>query len=354
MIDRAPSFERVLTALRCEEPDYVPVAELWIDPAVKSTFMGHPVQTLQDEVAFWVAAGYDFIPLDSDLWATPQIQKSIVTPTTDTALVYASSERERDWVATEAGVITSWEDFERFPWPNADDIDYSQYDEVRLWLPTEMKVLATFGHIFTTTWQLMGFEHFCTSLYMEMDLVREIILRICNETMKIMDRVLSFSTVGAMCFQDDIAYTNGLMVSPDMLRELFFPLLSQIADVCHARGRPLIYHSDGKLDQVLPDIVKANIDAIQAIEPKCMDIVAIKREYGEQLALMGNLDLGYTLTRGAPEEVEVEVKRLIKYVAPGGGLLLGSTNSITNYVPLENFRAMLQAAFTYGKYPIEL
>ena len=61
--EELPSFDRFLTALHHEEPDRVPLAEASIDPEIKESFMGRPVQTLEDDVEFWVAAGYDFIVL---------------------------------------------------------------------------------------------------------------------------------------------------------------------------------------------------------------------------------------------------------------------------------------------------
>ncbi len=105
---------------------------------------------------------------------------------------------------------------------------------------------------------------------------------------------------------------------------------------------------------VLEDIVAAGVDLLHPVEPKCMDIVAVKKAYAGRLALMGNVDLGYTLTRGTPEEVRQEVRFLIQHVAPGGGYLLSSANSVTNYVPLENYRAMLKAAWDFGLYPISI
>jgi uroporphyrinogen decarboxylase len=96
------------------------------------------------------------------------------------------------------------------------------------------------------------------------------------------------------------------------------------------------------------------VDVLHPIEPKCMDIVAVKKEFGDRIALMGNVYLGYTLTRGTPAEVRAEVKFLIQNVAPGGGYLLSSANSITNYVPLENYQALLDATREYGRYPISI
>jgi uroporphyrinogen decarboxylase len=85
-----------------------------------------------------------------------------------------------------------------------------------------------------------------------------------------------------------------------------------------------------------------------------MDIVELKRQVGHRIALCGNIDLGYTLTRGTPAEVDAEVRERIRALAPGGGYVLGSSNSVPEYVPLENFNAMREACLRYGRYPIAL
>ncbi len=85
-----------------------------------------------------------------------------------------------------------------------------------------------------------------------------------------------------------------------------------------------------------------------------MDIKTVKEKYGIRVCLWGNIDLVYTLTRGTPEEVEAEVKQRIKEVGQGGGYILGSANSITDYCKVENVIAMAKAVKKYGKYPIDL
>jgi uroporphyrinogen decarboxylase len=118
-------------------------------------------------------------------------------------------------------------------------------------------------------------------------------------------------------------------------------------------GRVNVFHSDGRLDSVLEDLLACGFDAIHPIEPKAMDIVQTKQKVAGRATLIGNIDLGYTLTRGTPAEVEAEVRERIRTVGPGGGYCLGSANSITSYVPLANFNAMREAAFRYGGYPID-
>jgi uroporphyrinogen decarboxylase len=85
-----------------------------------------------------------------------------------------------------------------------------------------------------------------------------------------------------------------------------------------------------------------------------MDIVGLKKQVEGRLGLLGNIDLSYTLTRGTPQEVEAEVKKRIRDLAPGGGYCLSSANSIPDYVPLENYLAMRDAWLKYGRYPIQL
>lgn len=354
MTDPSPCFDRVLTALHCQEPDRVPPAEIWIDQEVRDAYLGYPVRSLEAEVKFWQTAGFDFIALDNDLWSTPQIQGNIVSPTQDTAHLYGGGREERGWVSEQAGIIKTWQDVDNFPWPLAADLDYSNLEKIGQYMPANMKVITTFGHIFTSAWQLMGFNNFCTALHDDYALVKEIIKRIGDQVLMQAERLLMVDSVGAMCFQDDIAYSSGPIISLAMLRDLFFPWLDELTSLCHSQRRPLIFHTDGDATKLLPDMVAAGVDAFQAIEPKVMDIVAVKREYKGRLALMGNLDLGYTLTRGSTQDVEEAVKFLLKHVAPGGGFLLGSCNSITNYVPLENFKTMMRTVSEFGRYPITL
>ena len=83
-----------------------------------------------------------------------------------------------------------------------------------------------------------------------------------------------------------------------------------------------------------------------------MDIRSVKREYGDRLCLLGNVDLNL-LGMGTPEEVEAEVRGLIEDVGPGGGYILSSGNSLAGYLLPENVMAMSSAGRKYGTYPIE-
>jgi uroporphyrinogen decarboxylase len=84
-----------------------------------------------------------------------------------------------------------------------------------------------------------------------------------------------------------------------------------------------------------------------------MDIRRIKKKYGHRVCLLGNVDLNL-LGAGTPEEVDEEVRGLIRDVAPGGGYIVTSGNSLAGYLKPENVLALSAAVKKYGRYPISL
>jgi uroporphyrinogen decarboxylase len=364
----SPDFERFKKAVMCRgEPDRVPLGEAGIDIDVKEAFLKRPIRTLEDEVEFWYEAGYDYVPLPVGMRIMFRMGfSSDVKPELGEAVsgllrvkrygygVIKRQERQRNWAESLKGIVTNDSEFESFPWPDVHDFNYSRVERIADILPKGMKLIIYQGWIFTPTWMLMGFVTFCLALKENPDFVARLFRKVGEIQFRIFEHLMGYDHVGGVWMPDDIAYTEGLMVNPDVLHEHVFPWYKRMGEICKSRDLPYIYHSDGDLREVIEDLIDAGFNGIHPIEPKAMDIVELKRKYGGRLSLIGNIDLGYTLTRGTPEEVEEEVRERIRTVAPGGGYCVGSSNSVTEYVPLENYNAMREATFKYGKYPISI
>ncbi|MFH0797589.1 MAG: uroporphyrinogen decarboxylase family protein [Candidatus Omnitrophota bacterium] len=343
-----PNFERLRRTLFCQEPDRVPLAELLMDREMKDAFLGKPVRDTKTDVEFWKAAGYDYICIFP---AKEMFEQSLPTNISYTQTAVGEGKFERKWAEGNRGVIACLKEFEEFPWPDSTNANYKLVEETKSHLPEGMGLICSVGGLWEYVWQLMGFESFSMALADNPELVEKMFHRVREIVYEIFTNLMDFDGIDAMWFCDDIAYTEGLMISPDILRKYLFPWYKKMAKICHDRGLPVLYHSDGNLWQVMGDIIDAGINAIHPIEPKAMDIGKLKKEVGDRLCLIGNIDLGYTLTRGTPEEVEEEVRQRIKDIAPGGGYCVGSSNTVTNYVPLENYQAMIEATLKYGSYP---
>ena len=368
MRERPPNFDNLRrTLLRQGEPDYVPLMEFGVDLDVKCAFLGRPVATLQDEVDFWYEAGYEHVPMQAGMrtifWPGYTMTEKIFDRGREagTALrkqsstrysLYHDGEQQMSWAQEGAGVIQTMEDFEHFPWPDPEQMDLSSFIEVQQYLRPGMKVAAVMGYVFTAAWWMMGMENFCIAAYEQPELVRRLYDRIWRVQSGVALRLLKMDAVGLLMHPDDLAYAEALIMSPKHYREFVFPWYRWCGAMVRDRGIPYVFHSDGRLNSVLDDILACGFNALHPIEPKAMDIVELKKKVGDRLCLIGNIDLGYTLTRGTPEEVEAEVRERIRTVGPGGGYCVGSSNSVTAYVPMENYQAMRRAVFTYGRYPI--
>lgn len=153
---------------------------------------------------------------------------------------------------------------------------------------------------------------------------------------------------------NDWCFKTGPMFSPRHFRRFFMPYLRQISDQCHARSAIYIKHLDGNTLPLLADLINGvNIDGYHPIEGAAgMDIFALKRQYGDHITLLGNLDCGELLTNGSVEQITAEVIHIIRNVSPGGGHVFSSSNMIHQLIPLKNLFSMLDAVKKYGIYPI--
>ena len=152
----------------------------------------------------------------------------------------------------------------------------------------------------------------------------------------------------------DIAHHTTTIISPAMFRRFIFPQLRRITERCHANSLPFFKHTDGNIQNIEKELLlECGIDGYHAIEPSAgMDIARLKKQYGDTITLLGNIDCGDLLTNGSREHIIDAVRTCIHDTAPGGGYVLSSSNSIHSGIPADNFLTMLQAAREYGEYPI--
>jgi hypothetical protein len=152
---------------------------------------------------------------------------------------------------------------------------------------------------------------------------------------------------------DDIAYKNRLMCSPQFLRETFIKCLRRVCAPLRAAGIKVVFHSDGNVTEILDDMIDAGINGLNPIEPLAgMDIGLLKKRYGRNLILVGNVDCSQVLPLGTPAEVVKATRECIRAASRGGGHFIGSSSEIIPSTPLENILAFYRACRHYGRYPV--
>jgi len=144
----------------------------------------------------------------------------------------------------------------------------------------------------------------------------------------------------------DIAMKAKLLHSPAWLREEFFPRLKRLNDAYHEHGILCLFHSDGYLMEIMPDLIETGIDGINPIEIVAgMDVGEVYRLYGNQIFLTGGIDMSQLLSNGTTDQV-MEVCRKTIADAPTG-YFMGSTTELDNSSRLENILAMIEVSWGY-------
>jgi len=346
--------ERVYRALSIEEPDRVPKGELQIHDELVSALLGEPIDDwFKAHVRVRRRLNIDLV--NTGLSGGPRVE--LIGRSEGGYPIYRDY-FGNEWI--ESGKTKTYlrhalnapEDFKSFRMP---DISMYNAENIRRWSrETDFCVFAQVGGAFDSVYPLMGLTGYVKALYQYPDLLRGVVEEVCRFELEV---IKLFAEAGAhvILIGDDLSYDKGPFISLKHLREFVFPYISREVDLTHKLGLPAVFHCDGNVTPIIEDIVKAGFNGIHSLQPNAgVNIVSIKRGWGDKICLMGNLDLDYLLTLGSPSEVGAEVKRLIREVAPGGGYMLSTTNVLTRYVPPENALAMYETADKYGKYPIKV
>jgi uroporphyrinogen decarboxylase len=306
---------------------------------------------LPDFVAFYAAAGYDFVPIKLGIGGQVMAVLEGGWAGGTARIRTRHADTSRDWAAEKEGFITSWADLEAFPWPEPGTVRFDALDAAGRLLPAGMRLIAITSGTVMSARLWMGIERFWMTLGEDPALAVALLQKLQALQVVAIEQALQRPAIGAFLLDDDLGHSAGLLENPRFLRSHVFPFYKRVGELVHSKGLPFIMHTDGKVDQIIPDLIGCGLDALHPIEPKAMDIVTVKRQYGDRLALLGNIDVDL-LARGSPGEIRVAVQDLIRKVAPGGGFAIGSSNSVPDYVPVQNYRALVRAALEFGRYPI--
>ncbi len=339
-------FSRLRRALLLQgEPDRVPFYELFADWEIMVEVFDdmelvdpkyrRQVEAVQGRwTRFYYMLGYDYVPA----FAGINFPRDNILSTNDTA---GLSRGQRVWVDEHHGVIETREDFEKYPWPSPNDIDYSGIENLGKTLPDGMMVIGITSGVLENVMWLMGYEILSFALYDDPHLVKDMFDRVGQILVSAQSTMAQMEWTGALALGDDMGFKTSTMISPEHLRQYVFPWQKQIAEAVHAYDKPLILHCCGNLENVMEDLIEyVGIDAKHSYEDVIMPVAEAKRRYGERISILGGIDMNF-LCQASPDEVRRYTRRVLDECAPGGGYCLGTGNSVANYIKLENYLTML-------------
>jgi len=258
-------------------------------------------------------------------------------------------EAGRDFMEEHEGPITNWDEFERYPWPDPDAATSLGLEWYEKNLPDDMCVIGSggFAHFAEHTTWLMGYETLCYALYDQRDLVRAVADRLVEQQRKVITKILQFDRVKIIWGSDDMGFKSGTLISPDDLREFVLLGHKLMAQMSHNAGRPYLLHSCGNIEAIMENLIEdVAIDAKHSFEDTIASVVVEKQRYGDHIAMLGGIDVDF-LCRASEEQIRTRVRKTLDACQSGGGYCLGTGNSVANYIPLDNYLAMLDEGRRY-------
>ncbi|MFQ5808367.1 MAG: uroporphyrinogen decarboxylase family protein, partial [Armatimonadota bacterium] len=202
-----------------------------------------------------------------------------------------------------------------------------------------------YGH---TLQRWVGTERLCMLFYDAPQFVHEMLDRLEWFFLELLKRFLDPASPLAgrvrfdfASFGEDIAFKGRTFLSPDMFRRFIQPHYVSICDLLRRHGIEVIFvDSDGYLNELIPLWLEVGINGFSPLEVAAgMDALALKREYGDDIVLAGNIDKRSLIVGGEAIDAEVEkVRRLLDL----GGFLSAVDHSVPPDVPYDNFRRLVE------------
>lgn len=364
---------RVRETLSCNEPDRVPIFELFWDNFLEKWRQEKGLSE------------------DTDIYKFYDMDLVIVIPKTDPKLKsFKIIEKTKDYIIFKSGYGCTVKKVFNAPMPQF--IDYSiksadDYEKFELEDPLEgsryfsefCSITANAGDVLVNSFEdqikkykgiipisggvceghekimrIRGNEGVWMDLLTDREKVKKFVRRLEEFEITIGLKQIEMG-VDLMFIGGDVAYDKGLFFSPEIWREVFKPSL---ANICKAfkEVKPeikIIYHGCGNALVIFEDLIECGIDAYHSLEVKAgIDVVAIKEKFKDRLAYIGNIDCRDVFP-GPKEGIKNELLRKLN-AAKGGGYIPSADHSIPYNVPVENYEYFLNLIKKYGKYPLNL
>lgn len=333
---RQPDFDQFLKVLkRAGRPSHLPFYEHIASPGFIARRTGtefHRMPAGSREywrvyVDFWLGMGYDCIPME--------IAPRLPLPEGHHALSEGSEAQV---------VIRNRRDYETYPWPDeSNPIEFSHFETVASMLPDGVKIVGgVCAGPYEWASRMMGTIGLSYLLADDPDLVEEVFARIGGLHVSAVRQLATMPSIGALRQGDDLGFKTSTFLRPELLRKLVFPIYRQMTDLAHAQGKPFILHSCGNLAEVYDDLIDyCRIDAKHSFEDVILPVVEFKRRYGDRVTALGGLDVD-VICRSTESEVRAYARKQIETCFADGFWALGTGNSLTDYMPVENYIAVLE------------
>jgi len=397
------SRERVLTTLRHEEPDKVPVdfgamrstgimaiaynklkEYLGINGGYTRVYdMGQQLAEPEPEILqrFQV----DVIDLANTMGENSAEWENWTLPDGTPAQVHQlwyPTRRHNEWVYLDGDRVTSrmpenclyfescnpplenathLKDINAYKWHYYSDEDLKaiEHKAKKLSTETEFAIMGGFGgNILELGQALRGWSKFMMDLVLNKSFAEDFMDKMVEVHLtNLLGYLQAVSTnIHIIQMGDDLGTQSSTQMSPEMYRELIKPRHEKIYRFVKEHSDLYIFlHSCGSVYDLIPDFIDIGVDILNPVQTsaKKMDPQQLKNEFGDRITFWGGgVDTQHILPEGTPEDIQEQVKQRIQIFAPKGGFVFAPVHNIQANIPPENIVTAYDTVLRKRDYPI--
>ena len=245
-------------------------------------------------------------------------------------------------------IITGWKELEGYPWPWPHEKPMDVLDEIEKKRIDNMGVVVSGScGLIENAIVLAGYDNLCFKIHDDIAFVEELFNRIGERVYEFYLLALQHPATDCIMMNDDWAFRNQTFFPPDFMRKYAIPWHKKVAAKAHELGKQAMLHACGNCGEVWEDIIEIGYDGKHSFEDVISPVEKEYETYHGRIAILGGIDVDF-LCRSTPEEIEKRCHAMLDRTMTRGGYALGSGNSIPDYVPAENYLAMINSVKTWG------
>ncbi|MCL5071542.1 MAG: hypothetical protein M1308_11700 [Actinobacteria bacterium] len=354
-----PDKERILAAFKREPVDRVPNMEILIEDKHIEKILGKYAGNTQsyggdpskgifseemrpmypdDYIDLCNVIGQDAMIFEAGLW----------TP-------FKRENQNGELIQVMDRSVKNKKDFESLSLDSDSQVNYAvkymkEYKEALKKRNSRIAVACLYGCILQSLYEfVVGMNDFMMMVYEDRMLVEDMLELSTEHYVRLTEAIVN-EGVDFIFPADDFAFKTGLFMPPKIMKEIWVPRMARIMEPAVNKNIPVFFHSDGKVDDLVEDLIDMGVNCLNPMDPSGVDYRDYKKRYGNRLCLSGNVDIEFPLANGTPDDVDKDVKEHMKVLKPGYGYVATCSHSIVNYIPHENFIAYINAIHEYGVY----
>ena len=347
MTNFQPNYEHVVNAARNIKPERLPQCDFCIDPKLMEKVLDIKFADLKESKELADRREYARI----NAAALKDLGHDVVE---FEACFSELINQAKSLKGLEPGPIQNRNDMNNFPWDELPAQYFTKFDEtISLMieaLPEGMKAVGGVGTgIFESIQDLTRYQELCFMMYDDPELYAELYVKLGDALVatwrQFMEKYGEYFCV--LRFGDDLGFKTSTLISEDDIKTHIIPQYARIIEVIHSYGKPFVYHSCGNIFSVMDDIINgAKIDAKHSNEDAIAPFSVWVDRYSHKIGLIGGIDMSVLATQ-SPAYIKRYTREVIDYAADRGGFACGSGNSLPDYIPPENYVAMMDAIHEY-------